>query len=191
MNLGEMYPRKRRGKKNSGSFNRVIIGLFMFVALTVSSCGVNTWIGRPAPKFTATDVNGTLISLSAYRGKVVLLDFWATWCIGCRMEMPDVKQLYDKYKYDKDFVIIGIDLDTDQEQMETYIRKQNIAWPQIPDVIRGEGQVAQLYRVDLLPATFVIDKNGIIRYTDLSGPELERAVQLLTKASAASQASPR
>ena len=154
--------------------------------LLLPTCAPNPWVGKPAPNFTAADMGGNQISLSAYRGKVVLLDFWATWCAGCLMEMPDVKQLYDKYK-DKGFVVIGIDLDTDQGQMETFIKKQNIEWPQILDVRRGGGEISQLYRIDVIPSTFLIDKDGIIRYVDLSGPELERAVQLLIRVSAKGQ----
>ena len=136
------------------------------------------WIGKPALDFQATDLKGEALSLEKYRGQVVLLDFWATWCGPCIREIPSVKRTYEKYK-DQNFQIIGISLDRSKEPLEAYIEKEELAWIHYWD---NTGKIANLYNVQGIPSTFLIDGEGIIRKTDLSGHSLETAVaELVTE----------
>lgn len=154
---------------------RVTIALLALALLvTLTTCGGDPWIGRPAVDFAAEDLTGKRISLSDYRGKVVLLDFWATWCGPCLAELPNVKQVHDKYK-DKGLVVIGISLDRDRSRLQSFVMQQGVHWPQI---FEGGGgyNIAQLYRVNAIPSTFLLDREGVIRYTNLRGPRLERSV---------------
>ena len=140
-------------------------------------------IGKPAPDFQVIDLKGQELSLEKYRGQVVLLDFWATWCIPCRAEMPHLKKVYDTYK-DQKFEIIGISLDRTRAVLDSYIEKQDITWPQFLDNGRA---VTKMYNVTGIPATFLIDGEGIVREVKLRGSALEEAVAELVKENLAKQ----
>ncbi|MYB94612.1 redoxin domain-containing protein [Candidatus Poribacteria bacterium] len=135
------------------------------------------WIGKPALDFHVTDLNGAALSLEQYRGQVVLLDFWATWCPPCIAEIPNVKKTYEKYK-DQKFQIIGISLDRSREPLEAYIEKENLTWLHYWDNI---GKVSNIYKVQAIPSTFLIDGEGVIRKTNLRGYWLETAVAELVE----------
>lgn len=135
------------------------------------------WIGKPAPDFQGTDLNGEEFSLKGYRGQVVLLDFWATWCGPCITEMPKIKKTYAQYK-DQQFQIIGISLDTSKEPLETYIEKEGLAWVHYWDESR---EIRTLYGVWGIPSAFLIDGEGIIRKASLGGFDVETAVAELVK----------
>ena len=135
------------------------------------------WIGKPALDFHVTDLNGKALSLEQYRGQVVLLDFWATWCPPCIAEIPNVKKTYETYK-DQKFQIIGISLDRSKEPLEKYIEKEELAWIHYWD---NTGKIANLYKVVGIPSTFLIDGEGVIRKTNLRGHTLEHAVAELVK----------
>ena len=140
-------------------------------------------IGKPAPDFQVIDLNGQELSLKKYRGQVVLLDFWATWCIPCRAEMPHLKKVYDTYK-DQKFEIIGVSLDQSKSVLDSYIETQNITWQQFLD----KSGVAKMYNVTGIPATFLIDGDGIVREVKLRGRALEEAIEELVKENLAKQA---
>jgi len=165
--------------------SRIAAAVLLIVLIVLfRNCSVSELpAGRPALGFTAEDLSGNTISLSDYRGKVVLLDFWATWCGPCLSELPNVKRVYKKYR-DEDFVVIGISLDSNREQFETFILKQGIEWPQIFDGKGWDNEVSQLYNIFSIPSTFLVDRDGIIRYTNLTGPNLERSVKALLRAPA-------
>ena len=133
-------------------------------------------IGKPAMDFEVIDLKGQELSLKKFRGQVVLLDFWATWCFPCRAEIPNLKRVYDKYK-DQKFEIIGISLDQTRAVLGSYVEKQNITWTQFLD----DGAVAKMYNVTGIPATFLIDGAGIVRKVKLHGRTLEDAVAELVK----------
>lgn len=137
-------------------------------------------IGAETIDFKATDLEGKAISPSDYRGKVVLIDFWATWCKPCRDEMPNVKEIYAAYK-DKGFDIIGISMDNNRDALDTYLKEQDMKWRQIYDGKGWQAEVGQLYAVGSIPATFLIDKQGKIRYKNVRGGELKAAVEQLIK----------
>ena len=135
------------------------------------------WIGKPALDFHVTDLKGEALSLEQYRGQVVLLDFWATWCPPCIAEIPNVKKTYEKYK-DQKFQIIGISLDRSKEPLDAYIAKESLAWIHYWDNTR---KVSNLYNVQAIPSTFLIDGEGVIRKTSLRGHSLEHAVAELVE----------
>ena len=132
-------------------------------------------IGKTVPNFSAIDLDGNPISLAQYRGKVVLLDFWAVWCGPCIAEMPTVKAVYNSYK-DEGFDIIGISLDTDEDRLRDYLKENDIPWRQ---VFSGEGwksPVAQQYGIRAIPAPWLIDKDGTLITHQARGSALERLV---------------
>ena len=132
---------------------------------------------KPAPDFYVMDIMGEELSLQQYRGQVVLLDFWATWCQPCIAEMPNVKQTYAKYK-NRQFQIIGISLDNAIEPLDAYIKGEGIAWRQYLD---RSGAISTLYNVSAIPSTFLIDGAGIVRRVNLRGHALETAVADLVR----------
>lgn len=142
------------------------------------------WIGKPALDFQVTDLKGEALSLAEYRGQVVLLDFWATWCPPCIAEIPNVKKTYEAYK-DQKFQIIGISLDRSTEPLEDYVKKKELGWLHYWDKNR---KVSTMYKVQGIPSTFLIDGKGVIRNTNLRGHMLEHAVADLVKENLASAA---
>ena len=135
------------------------------------------WVGKPAPDFQVKDLSGEELSLKKFRGQVVLLDFWATWCPPCVAEIPNVKRTYEKYK-DQKFQIIGISLDRSKPPLDAFIEKEGLTWPQYYDNV---GKIANMYQVNAIPSTFLIDGEGVIRKTHLHGWSLETAVSALVK----------
>ena len=116
-------------------------------------------IGKPAPDFSAIDLNGDSIALQDYRGKVVLLYFWAMWYGPNLLEIPNLKKVYDTHK-DEGFDIIGISLDYDEPKLRDYIKENNIPWRQILDNVAGENLIAQQYAIRGIPAIHLIDREG-------------------------------
>ena len=143
-------------------------------------------IGKPVPDFSATDLDGNPISLQDYRGKVVLLDFWAVWCGPCIVEMPNLKKVYNTYK-DAGFDIIGISLDNDETKLRDYLKENDILWRQ---VFSGEGwmnPVAQQYGIRAIPAPWLIDREGNLITHKARGHDLERLVAEALKVKSADQ----
>ena len=126
------------------------------------------------------DLDDNDLSLEQYRGKVVLLDFWAVWCGPCVAEMPNVKQVYEKYK-DANFQIIGISLDESRDKLVAYLETEGITWPQFFDGNGWKNQVAQMYGINAIPHTYLIDGEGVIRKANVRGRALEPAVAELVR----------
>ena len=135
---------------------------------------------QKAIDFQVSDLNGNSLSLKKFRGKVILLDFWATWCGPCLAEMPNVKRIYQKYK-DQNFQIIGISLDTDRSKLRSYLRREGITWPQYFDGDGWKNSVAQKYKIKSIPRMYLIDGDGNIRQENIRGNVLERAVSDLIR----------
>jgi peroxiredoxin len=131
--------------------------------------------GAPFPDFNEKDTADKPLSVANYRGKVVLLDFWATWCLPCRMELPNVIALYDQY-HDQGFEVIGVNLDEDPQQLESFIKKQKMPWPEYNDGKFWDTKLVLQYGVTQIPATFLIDRKGNIIARDLRGEGLKQAV---------------
>ena len=117
---------------------------------------------RPmAPDFAAKDINGRIVAMSGLRGKVVVLDFWAGWCPPCIALVPDLKKLNDEFK-DKEFLLLGINKDESEEAMRLAVKKHKIEWAQIFDPVLTGSSLSDLYDIEGLPATIIIDQNGRI-----------------------------
>lgn len=131
-------------------------------------------IGKPAPDFTQNDVNDKPVKLSDFRGKYVLLDFWASWCGPCRAENPNLVKAYAKYK-DKNFEILGVSLDRTNERNAwlAAIKDDNLTWTQVADTKEGKHAGAQLYGVRNIPTNYLIDPQGVIVEQNLRGEKLD------------------
>jgi thiol-disulfide isomerase/thioredoxin len=135
-------------------------------------------IGGEPLSFSVTSTDGKTLSPAAYKGKVLLIDFWATWCGPCVKDMPHVKEVYDKY-HGKGFEIVGISLDQSRDRLDKYVAANKIAWPQYFDGKWWNNDVAVRYGVKSIPTTILVDRAGKIRYKSLRGKQLENAVQQL------------
>jgi thiol-disulfide isomerase/thioredoxin len=127
-------------------------------------------------RFTAVD--GKEVDLGKMRGKVVLLDFWATWCGPCRREIPNVLATYKKY-HEKGFEVVGVSLDEDKQKMLADIEKLGMIWPQHFDGKGFENEIARKYGINAIPAMWLIDKKGKVRETKARGEELPQLVEKL------------
>ena len=131
--------------------------------------------GAQFPDFDEKDIMGSPLSIANYKGKIILIDFWATWCVPCRMQLPYVLATYQKY-HDKGFEIIGISLDFAPQMLLEFAKQNNMTWQQYFDGKGWGNKLAQNYGVEGIPATYLLDRNGRIIAKDLPGDELEKAV---------------
>jgi thiol-disulfide isomerase/thioredoxin len=135
--------------------------------------------GEMAPDITLADREGKILPLSSTRGKVVLLDFWASWCGPCRMENPNVVKAYEKYK-NKGFTVFSVSLDQSKDKWLAAIAKDGLVWENHVSDLKGWGSAgAALYQVRGIPATFLLDKTGKIIARNLRGPALEKKLEEL------------
>nr|HQU58722.1 TlpA disulfide reductase family protein [Saprospiraceae bacterium] len=130
-------------------------------------------IGGEAPDFTLKTPEGQDMSLSELRGKVVLIDFWASWCGPCRRENPNVVRMYNEYK-DKGFDILGVSLDKTQDRWVEAIQQDGLSWHHVSDLKGWANEVAQAYGVRSIPHTVLIDAEGKILARNLRGEALEQ-----------------
>ena len=131
-------------------------------------------IGDMAPEFSIESSDGTFFKLSDFKGKVVLLDFWASWCRPCRTENPNVVRLYNKYK-NQNFTVYSVSFDQQKEKWLNAIKQDQLTWPNHVSELTGwKSTPGEKYGVTSIPKTFLIDKNGIIIDYDLRGEALEK-----------------
>ena len=135
-------------------------------------------IGTLAPEIKLQDTKGVFFSLSSLKGKIVLIDFWASWCKPCRAENPNVVKVYEKYK-SKGFEILGVSLDKDRDAWLKAIEEDKLAWKQVSDLALWNSIVVQLYNITGIPYTVLVDKDGKIIAKNLRGEELENKLEEL------------
>ena len=128
--------------------------------------------GAEAPVFSLKTPEGEEVSLKEYRGKITLIDFWASWCGPCRRENPNVVKMYNKYK-SKGFEIIGVSLDRQKDAWVKAISKDGLTWKHVSDLKGWKNAVAQAYSVSSIPHTVLVDREGKIIARNLRGAMLE------------------
>lgn len=133
-------------------FRKILLFLILFVWCVPLSCSA------PVTDFILQDLSGQTVSLSDYKGKVVFIDFWATWCPPCRQSIPVVENLYEEYKNNDKLVILGINLNEDKSTIVKFVEEQKINYK----VLMSDSKVLSNYKVRGIPAFFIIDKNGKI-----------------------------
>lgn len=137
-------------------------------------------VGAIAPDFTLESPAGEKISLHGIKGKVKLVDFWASWCGPCRGENPNVLRIYKRF-HDKGLEIIGVSLDDNKEKWEKAIQEDGLIWLHVSDLKGWKSAAAELYQIHSIPATFLLDGDNRIVAKNLRGEELEKAIEMLLK----------
>jgi thiol-disulfide isomerase/thioredoxin len=162
-NLNAKYPEN----KNLKEFNTQLTKLKQVaVAEEIVS------VGKIAPAIEYKDATGKAVSLANFKGKYLLLDFWASWCGPCRAENPNVVKMYQKYK-SKGFEILSISLDQDENAWKEAIKKDGLIWNHVSDLNYSQQTLATNYNVQAIPKTFLLDKDGKIIAKNLRGKALE------------------
>ncbi len=138
--------------------------ILIFVSVTASAIPPAPWeieglIGKEAPRLTLPDLNGKSTSIKSFRGDVILLNFWATWCAPCKREMPALEKLYKRYK-EKGFRVVAVSIDNDKAAIEGFLSKIPLSFIILHD---KKIEAAKKFKVYAYPTTFLIDRNGIIR----------------------------
>ncbi|MFO0391175.1 MAG: redoxin family protein [Planctomycetota bacterium] len=161
-----------------GEANGRVRGLKEHFAKVAESYDV---LGTEPKPIGLPDTDGKVIDLAAYKGKVVLVDFWATWCGPCIAELPNVIAAYDKY-HAQGFEIVGISLDEDRAKLDAFVKARKITWRQHFDGKGWQNEAAQAWGIQSIPATFLIGADGKIVATDLRGQQLDQKLAKLLPA---------
>jgi len=146
-----------------------------------------TLVGDQAPEISLKNVDGETLNLSDLKGKIVLIDFWASWCGPCRRENPNVIRAYDKYQKAKfhtadGFEVFSVSLDKNQAAWEAAIKKDGLKWDyHVSDLKGWSSEAAGLYNVSSIPTSYLIDENGIILAKNLRGLGIDKAVDAHVK----------
>lgn len=140
----------------------------------------NVQIGKTAPDFSLPDTAGVAVALADFRGKYVLLDFWASWCPPCRRENPNVVKAFQDYK-DKNFTILGISLDNNKDKWLKAIADDQLTWTHVSDLKYWDSEIPALYGVRGIPANVLLDPNGVIIAKNITGEELHDTLKEVIK----------
>jgi len=138
------------------------------------------WMNKQAPELSLPDVNGKTITLSSFKGKFVLVDFWASWCLPCRRENPNVVQAYNKYK-DKNFTILGVSLDKEKEDWVGAIQSDKLLWTQVSDLQEWKSAAVSTFNFSGIPFNVLVDPEGKIIAQSLRGDSLEKKLDEVLK----------
>ncbi len=163
-NLGAYYA-ELEGEAKKGAFAQI-------VEKSLQSAEFGK-IGSVLPEFKQNDVNGKSVSLSSFKGKYVLVDFWASWCGPCRAENPNVVKTFNTYKA-KGFTVLGVSLDQDKSKWLEAIKKDGLTWSHVSDLKYWNNEVAVQFGIQSIPANFLLDPKGVIIGKDLRGADLDR-----------------
>ena len=139
---------------------RTLLTGFALAVLATSSLAASDLAGLPAPDFALKSSTGENLRLSEYRGDVVMINFWATWCGPCRQEMPLLDQLYTRYER-VGFSLLGVNIDDDSSRAMDMMKELGVSFPVLFD---ARKEVSQLYNVDAMPVTVLVDREGNVRY---------------------------
>ena len=153
----------------------IIVAALMLLALSAIA---QPKLNEAAPDISLPGVKGDAVSLASLNGKVVLIDFWASWCGPCRASIPGVVKLYKKYK-SRGFEVFGVSIDSKKEDWLNAISKDKITYTQVNDAAGWSSPVAEKYGVYAIPNTFLLDKTGKIVAMNLDGIELENKIKEL------------
>lgn len=135
-----------------------------------------------APDFTLPGTDGKTYSLKDFRGKTLIIDFWATWCPDCREEMPQLLDLQKKIKDRKDIVMVGVSFDTDPAKLEAYVKEQGIGWLQLSDFkSKKESAISEAYHIQWIPTKYVIGPDGKVLLATVMQDKVDALVQKLLK----------
>jgi peroxiredoxin len=150
---------------------------FLILSITFLSlrAGAQVAQGHSAPDIALPDVNGDTLHLNSFKGKVVLLDFWASWCRPCRAANKDLVKVYARY-HQKGFEIYSVSIDEESHQWKDAIKKDKITWKQVIDPKGWYAHTAVSWNIDAIPTTFLINKKGVLVAMDMEGRDLEKAI---------------
>ena len=137
-------------------------------------------IGERTPEISLPNAKDSLINLSSFTGKVILIDFWASWCAPCRAANPYIQKLYKKYRADG-FEVFAVSLDVKKEAWLKAIKKDKLTYTQVNDNTGWNSKIAELYYVDQLPTNFLLDRTGKIVAINIEGKELYDQVKNLVR----------
>jgi thiol-disulfide isomerase/thioredoxin len=140
----------------------------------------NSLDNTEAPDFTLPDPNGKMISLKSFRGKYVLVDFWASWCGPCRQENPTVVAAFNRFK-DKNFTVLGVSLDDNKAKWLKAIQDDKLTWTHVSDLKQWESIVVPMYQIQGIPFNVLVDPNGKVIASELRGEDLEKTLSSVLK----------
>ncbi|HEY1872231.1 MAG TPA: TlpA disulfide reductase family protein [Chitinophagaceae bacterium] len=138
------------------------------------------WVNKQAPELSLPDINGNQVKLSSFKGKYVLVDFWASWCLPCRQENPNVLQAYNKFR-SKNFTILGVSLDKQKDDWKQAIQKDKLSWTQVSDLQEWHSVAVSTFNFSGIPFNVLVDPDGKIIAEGLRGDELEKKLEEVLK----------
>ncbi|HNT23552.1 MAG TPA: TlpA disulfide reductase family protein [Anaerolineales bacterium] len=186
--MEETTPTNITEKKSGLPWGKLLAWLGLFILLAIVAVGLLSsqqgpvTIGSPAPNFTLTTFDGQQITLEALRGKVVVINFWASWCKPCEQEAADLEAAWRYYEDRGDVVFLGVDWTDTETPAMAYLSKFDITYPNGPDL---GTRISQAYRTTGVPETYIVDQNGVLAYIKLSPflslAEIKAAIDPLLK----------
>jgi peroxiredoxin len=156
------------------------ISLILFLSFLMATAIAQNKVGDVASNFELPNVKDSTINLNSFKGNVVLIDFWASWCGPCRASNPSVVRLYNKYKT-KGFIVFGVSIDSKKNNWLKAIKQDKITYTQVNDNAGWNSKIAAAYGVNQIPTTFLLNKEGKIIAIDLEGKLLEQKIMALLK----------